>query len=866
MKKKKHTSPLLGDKILRLFASANKSEASIGDIEELYVNLAKTKGCTYARIWYWFQIVKSIGVYLYVSFYWRNIMLKNYIKIAFRNLKRQKGYSFLNISGLTIGLACCFFIFLFVQYETSYDQYHEDSDRIYRIIASANTATGTSVYAGTAHQLIPLVQKSYPQGEYIAKITPPPMDQQVSYGDKVFKVTPFDIPFADEDIFKILTFFFIDGNPNTALARPLTVVITKSTAEKYFGNENPIGKLLTFDDDQFEVTAVIEDPPGNTVFRFKMLRSWNSLSPDMFYPRWMNFHLTYVKLAPGEDPENFSRLLTQTINDVSAEDFKRQKIDYKSILQPIKRVHLHSNNFIFERSYVGNILYIYIFSGIGLIILLITVFNFINLMTARSSTRACEVGMRKVTGAKRRQLFSQFIGESIFLTAISFGLALFLAFLLIDKFNEFTQLNLHLSILGEPKFIVGTILAVIALGAAAGSYPALILSSFKPVSVLSRSVTIKGGALRKTLVVGQFALSITMIIAAFLFNNQLNFMKSESLGFSIEQKLIINTQNTEVSQNNYLSVKNEFASIPSVLGTTFSTGVPGRSYRHVRMWPSGQQDTNSHNFNFIEVDGDFLDLYDIEIVAGKNLSNEERANLSYMPSLLNETGTRTFGWDSPEDVLNEKFGDRDVVAVGVVKDFHYTGLQRPIEPFAISLRGGYDYLTLKIETENISETLSQIEEQFKTLFPNKLFEYSFLDEDFNRLYQREEQTAKIFGIFTFLGIFIAGLGLFGLAAFTVERRTKEIGIRKVLGASVTSIVIMLSKEFFKWVLISNLIAWPIAYFVLNQVLQDFAYRVNIGLFPFFISALLALIIAMITVSFQSIKAAVSNPVESLRFE
>jgi putative ABC transport system permease protein len=868
MKKKNLTSPLLGEKILKLFASEKERETIIGDIEEWYTNLLKTKGAIYARFWYWFQIIKSILVYLSVSFYWRNIMLKNYVKIAFRNLKRQKGYSFINIAGLTIGLTCCIFIFLYVQYETSYDSYHKDADRIYRIIASVNNPAGTSVYAGTAHQLRPIVKKNFPQAEYIAKVTPPSTDQQVKYGDKLFKETVLEIPYVDEDIFKIFTFTFLDGNPANALTRPNTVVITKSTAEKYFSNENPMGKILLFDDDNFEITGIIEDPPGNTIFKFKMLRSWNSLSPEWFYPKWMNFHLTFIKLAPGEDPDNFAKLITQTVNEHAEEDLKRQNAEYKSILQPIRQVHLSSNNLIFERSDVGNILYIYIFSGIVVIILLITTFNFINLITARSSNRACEVGMRKVTGAHRRQLFNQFIGESIVLTAISFGFALFLAFLLLDKFNELTQLKLHISVLGEFKVILGIISGIIILGLTAGSYPAIVLSSFKPVSVLGGSLTIKGGGLRKILVVGQFSLSITMIIAAFLFNNQLNFMKNESLGFSVEQKLIINTQNTEVSRNNYLSVKNEFTNLPSVLGASFSTGVPGRAFRHVKIWPSGEEETNSHNFNFIEVDGDFLDLYDMEIVAGKNLSDQERANLSYMPSILNETAVRTLGWDSPQDALNKNFQDRNpnVTSIAVVKDFHYTGLQRPIEPFAISLRGGYQFLTLKVETENINKTITQIEEKFKTLFPDKLFDYSFLNDDFNRLYQREEQTATIFGIFTFLGIFIACLGLFGLAAFTVEQRTKEIGIRKILGASVSNIVFMLSKEFVKWVLISNIIAWPIAYFVLNQVLQDFAYRINVGLIPFFISALLALFIAIITVSYQSIKAAISSPVDSLRFE
>ena len=302
VKKKNHTPPLLGEKILKFFASENEIESFLGDIEEWYPELLKSKRKTQANLWYWFQVLKSIWTHLAVSFYWRNIMFKNYIKIALRNLKKHKGYSLINISGLTIGLTCCIFIFLYVQYETSYDSHHNDADRIYRIIASVNNPSGTSVYAGTAHQLIPIVQKNFPQAEYIAKVTPPPTDQQVKCGDKIFNEKPLDIPFVDEDIFQILTFRFLAGDPNTALTRPGTVVITEGTARKYFDDENPMGKVLSIGEDNFEITGIIEDPPGNTIFRFHMLFSWKSLSHDMFYPRWMNFHLTFVKLAPGEDP------------------------------------------------------------------------------------------------------------------------------------------------------------------------------------------------------------------------------------------------------------------------------------------------------------------------------------------------------------------------------------------------------------------------------------------------------------------------------------------------------------------------------------------------------------------------------------
>ena len=509
------------------------------------------------------------------------------------------------------------------------------------------------------------------------------------------------------------------GDPNTVLSRPNTVVITESTARKYFGDKNPMGKMLTFDLENFEITGVIKDPPGNTIFSFNMIRSWKSLDAGMFYPRWLNYHLTFVKLAPGANPDNFARFVTQTIRDHSKEEFKKWNVQYTSILQPLEKVHLHSENIIFERINVGNILYIYIFAGIGIIIFLITAFNYINLITARSSNRACEVGMRKVAGAQRRQLFAQFIGESLLTTMVSFALALMLVLLLLGKFNDLARLKIEYSMLMNTEFILAIIFSILVLGVAAGSYPALLLSSFKPVTVLSGSLRIgvRGSKLRRVLVIGQFALSIIMIIGVMLFSKQLNFMKKKSLGFDIEQKLIVNMQNTGVGRSNFLAVKNEFTNFPSVLGASFSTGVPGRSFRHVKLWLSGEQQTNAHDCNFFEVDGDFLELYDLKIVAGKNLSDKERTNLSYMPAILNETAVSVLGLRNPEEVINRNFMDRTpgVTAVGVVKDFHYTGLQNPIEPFAISLRGGYDYLTLKIDTRNISESLSFIEDKFQEL-------------------------------------------------------------------------------------------------------------------------------------------------------
>ncbi|MFC1564911.1 ABC transporter permease [candidate division KSB1 bacterium] len=806
------------------------------------------------------------------KFKWSIVMFRNYFKITFRTLMRNKGYSFINIFGLTTGIACCIFIYLYVDHETSYDSYHRDVERVYRFTASMKTSAGTSNYAGISHQITPFINENLQERAISARVMPTALeDCRVKYGEKMFREAGYEVPIADKEIFRIMTFDFIQGDPDNALERPYTAVITESIAEKYFGDEDSVGKVMTIDDSDYEITAVIKDIPGNTVLQFKIMRTWTGIDSRRFYPHWLgNFHRTFLKLMPGEYPDDFEKLVTQTILDNSAQRIADTGIEYEAFLQPIGRVHLYSAELIFERDIIGNITYVYVFSGIGIFILLIASINFVNLVTARSSKRACEVGVRKVAGARINQLISQFMGESLLITAISFIFAVIIVFLFLDKFNELTLLNIKYSTLASPKNILIILTAVVIIGLSAGSYPAFLLSSYKPVSVLKGTLStgVKGQKLRKVLVVGQYTLSIAMIIGVILFDNQLEYMKNTPLGFDKERKLIIDMQGTGAGRHNYVSVKEEFTGHSSVMGASFSTAVPGRSIRHIKGYPTGQQKTNAHDMNFLEADGDLLSLYGLELIAGKNLSDEERTNLDYMPFILNETAVKIFGWNRPEDVINKKFRDEPPygIAIGVVRDFHFAGLQKAIEPFVITLRGGFRYLTLKIDTGNINETIAFTEEKFKTLFPNAVFDYFFLDDDFNRLYQREEQTAKIFGIFTFLGIIIAALGLLGLAAFVSEQRTKEIGIRKVMGASTENIVRLLSSEFVYLVLASNLIACPLGYYLMNKWLQNFAYRIDIGITVFFIAGSIAVVIAFASVSYQSLKAAVRSPVDSMRYE
>jgi putative ABC transport system permease protein len=412
--------------------------------------------------------------------------------------------------------------------------------------------------------------------------------------------------------------------------------------------------------------------------------------------------------------------------------------------------------------------------------------------------------------------------------------------------------------------------AGIVLGAASGIYPALVLSSFKPASILKGKMTlgIKSGILRKAFVIFQFSLSIAMVTGVVLANKQINYMKKESLGFAKEQRLVINVQGNRINQDNYFFIKEEFSKHPSIYGAAFSSSVPGRLVYNTRMYPKGQKEYNSHNISFMEADRDFVPVFGLEIIAGKNLEEKVSRGLPEIPCLMNETAVRIFGFQSADEVIGQLFGDREPhgKVIGVVKDYHLKGLQNAIEPLGILLRGSDRYLTLQLDSENIEETMAFISNKYKSLFSNTLFEYFFLDEDFNRQYQKEEQTLTIFGLFTFLGILIACLGLFSLAAFVAEQRTKEIGIRKALGASVASIVNLLSKEFLVLVIVSNIAAWPISYFIMHKWLQSFAYRISIGPEVFLFAGLTAIVIAITAVGYQSVKAALANPVDSLRNE
>jgi putative ABC transport system permease protein len=673
---------------------------------------------------------------------------------------------------------------------------------------------------------------------------------------------------AENDIFDVLTIPFIRGNPEKALKRPRTVVITERVAQRYFGREDPLGQTLVLWGNPVEVTGVIENYPRNTHLKYDVIISLNGFERvwNLDNWEWTGFY-AYVKLKSNVDPKNFEKKIRHIAHVYAREKLEEWGESFTFYLQPIASVHLRSN-LVAEIGSPGNPRDITIFSIIGILILIISCINFINLATARSANRAKEVGVRKVMGAHRTQLTRQFLLESMLASFVSLGFSLFIVAMSLPYFNMLTDQSFERQDLFKPMILLSLLGLSVCVGFMAGSYPAFVLSRFMTVKVLkgSRGHDPKGNLLRKALVVAQFSITIFLVIGTLAVYRQISFMKNEHLGFDKHQKLIIPAE----MRDRYESVKNEFLNDPSVTGATACWNVPGHLANLIEARLIGETDEKAQSMNFYYVDSDFIPEFKIEMTAGRPFQKEIQTDISNT-FILNETASNAFGFASPEEAIGKRMyegGSGGIgTIIGVTRDFHYKGLQTKVEPLVLQWRPDFfSYLSLTIKTENLPQTLTFVEKKWNELQLGGLFTYFFLDEDFNRHYRSEESLGRLYTALTLLAIFLSCLGLAGLSSFAAEQRTKEIGIRKILGASVSNILALLVREFTKWVVVANLIAWPVAYFIIDKWLQGFAYRTNLAIWIFGFSAAFALFIAVMTVSFQSIKAALTDPVNSLRYE
>ena len=801
-------------------------------------------------------------------------MFKNYFKTAWRNIRKNKLFSTINILGLSIGIATCFIIMLYVQDELSYDRFNDKADRIYRIAFKANINGGKILEGNVMPPVAAVLKNDYPEVEEATRLNLNG-DTKITYNNKTFKESKLAI--VDSNFFSVFTLPFIKGSSKTALMEPHNIVLTKDMAHKYFNTEEPIGKLLKIDNEVFKVTGVIDNIPANSHFHFDFFVPLSDL-PYARDPSWMSSGMfTYIVLKKGYDykkletkfpgmVEKYMGPQIQRQMGVSLSQFKTKGNELGFILQPLTSIHLYSET-NFELEPGGNGSYVYIFGAIAIFMLAVACINFINLSTAGASKRAKEVGVRKVAGSGKRQLISQFLSESILITLFALIIAFVLIEIALPAFNNIS--GKHLS------FNVKPMLAFIALGLLvgiiAGIYPAFYLSSFKPIAVLKGKLTNnnKSFGLRSSLVVFQFFISVALIISTIVVYQQMKFIQNKKLGYDKEQ--IITLPNSYALGKNEQVYKEEMLKDSRIVNATASSYKPAgpSNNNNALAYPEGHDNQLMKTVEY-HVDENYIPTFGMQMAAGRNFSKDFATDSLGM--IINESAAKAFGWGTLNAVgktiirqNSDKGTNIPFHVVGVVKDFNFKSLHEAISPLLMTLQpeGG---LIFKIKTTDVAGLLATMKKQWDSYNTDEPFTYTFMDDLFNKTYSAEQKTGTILNIFSLLIIFVACLGLFGLATYTAEQRTKEIGIRKVLGASVIQVTQMLSKEFIRLVLIASLIAFPAAWWAMNKWLQSFAYRINISWWVFVVAGFAALLIALATVSFQAIKAAIANPVKSLRTE
>ena len=788
-------------------------------------------------------------------------------KMTIRFTKRHKGYSLINIAGLAIGLACCILILLYVRYELSYDTYHEHADRIFRVVEKLHWHGKDSHMAITQAPLAPALKTDFPEVIHAVRL----MDLR-GWGDQVLVANREKCfyedrwLFADAPVFDVFTFPLIKGISSTALRNPFSVVITENAAKKYFGDADPMGQSLFINDmHNFTVTGVLEDVPFNSHFRFDFLASFSTVEKwrGEWLNNWFNHnYYTYILLAKSCHPSDLESRLPDFIRKYTGE---QEEIRLTYSLQSLTDIHLHSN---LESEIESNsdIVIIYIFSSIAVFVLLIACINFINLSTATAVSRAREVGMRKVLGARRSQLIKQFLGESVLFVLLALPIAFAMVQIVLPYYNAFTDKTMGFYLFNNGSDILLSILVVLFISMLSGLYPALCLSGFKSIGVLKGIESSRRGSwLRKGLIVFQFIISITLIASTIIIKKQTHYIRTKKLGFNKEQIVVLPIMRDQRLRDMYEIIKSELLTYRNILNVSASSGMPGRVTHHWIFDAEGEEETGKRYSAWIMmVDHDFIETLGIEIIEGRDFS-EHLATDEKEAILLNESAKATFDWDSPLG-KNIKTENKEGCVVGVVKDFHFKSLYQSIEPLLIYIYPRYQYIAIRLAPDDIPGSMAFIKSRWAALAPDRPFEYYFLDNDFNRRYRAEERLGDMFECFAFLSIVVACLGLYGLISYSVERRKREIVIRKVLGASVPNISILLSRQFLSLVFAASMVAWPVAYFTIKKWLQNFAYRTNMDFGSFLISTVLALIVALIPVSYQSLKAALADPARTLRVE
>ncbi|MCF6402096.1 ABC transporter permease [Chitinophaga filiformis] len=793
-------------------------------------------------------------------------MIKNYLKIAWRNIRKQKFYSFINILGLTIGLTCCFLIFMYVRFELSYDLFHKNKDRIYRLVTDVKTPTELIEADITSAPMGPNIKADFPEVASSVRINL--SNTLVTLGtNKYFEDR---LAIADSTLFNIFSFPLTRGSAKQVLTEPFTAVLTESKAKKYFGSADPLGKTFQIDGGKatIRVTGVMKDVPENSHLPFDMVLSMATVEKmgDNLTDSWGGFGMrTYLLLAPGADPVKLEKKFPAFMERHVGSMMKRNNMYYTLHLEPLRDVYMTS-----KRNAQGSLTNIYIFSIVALFILLIAVINFVNLATARATERAREVGVRKSVGAYESQLTFQFLCETLLLSLFAFVLSVTLSQLLLPSFNLLAGKEIAYNIFSTGT-IVWFLFIAIGVGLLAGIYPAVVLSSYKPVVVLKGafSSSNKGLFLRRGLVVFQFVITIVLIAGVMIVYHQLLYLQNQDLGFKKEQQMVVEFGGIDNMKEKWYDIRQQVLNVDGVRGATFSSAIPGRfqasAYSNIEM-KNGEMQASNINLYFI--DYDFIKQYQIKVVAGRAFQ-PEMATDSTQAMLVNEAVVSSMGYSKPEEIIGKKFDQwgRKGTIIGVIKNFNYRSLRETVAPLTMRIEpGAFAPMTITVDPENIKKVIAGIETIYNRYLPQGRFDYFFVDDDFDRQYRGDFRFGRLVLTFAILAIFLATLGLLGLISYIVIQRTKEIGIRKVLGASVSNILLLLSTDFIRLIAVALLVATPLAWYLMYRWLQAFAYRINVPWWVFLAAGSVAVVIALATVSIQTMKAAMTNPVKSLRTE
>lgn len=845
--------PASASRLLKFFANGNDYDCAMGDLVETYEYITETQGVKKANHWFWMEIVKSLPGFIKNRAYRRTAMIKNYFKIAFRNIVRNRLFAVINIFGLAVGMASFILITLWIRDELNYDTFHANKDNLYlmTIIHPDDVMDPNVPYA-----LAPRLADEFPEIVHYTRIY-----ELGNVRTCTFKYQPDEGPpimfyednvnLVDSSFFSMFSFTFRSGNPETALQSPNSVVITDKIAAKYFGLVNPLGRILTFNNREDLVVSGVIDIPSNSHLQMDFITSL----PDRWEDNWNWADPSYVLLDKNISLSDLKVKIAGSLSKYSpypnAENFK---VD----LLPLTHVHLD----------FGRRIYVHIFSVIAFFILLIACINYMNLATACSSNRVREVGLRKVMGAKRPELIQQFLGESYLMSALALVLSLILVRTGLSLINNLTSKHLTFSLLFSHSMFLFLLGLILAVGLASGIYPAFFLAANKPVNTLKASPYMKPGhsSFRVVTVVGQFAISVLLITSTAVVFRQLNYIQKRPLGFKTDYVIKVPINRSLLGR--FRSYKNRLLQNPGILSITAGQDVPfNEDYKTQGVEWDGKDPEMVANMRYSISHFDYVETFEIEIVEGRSFKRDSASDQNNF--LINEEAAKYMGMENPVG-KRLKFWGREGIIIGVVKDYHHVSLHREIMPqvFTINPRNfnALKYVFIKIASENIPETLEYIREASFTFAPDYPYEYSFLDQGIQDLYLAEKNLGKIFSTFAALAVFISCLGVFGLASFTAERRTKEIGIRKVLGASISNIVVLLSREFSRWVLLANIIAWPVGWYVMHKWLQNFSYRTGMSPLLFIFAGILSFIIAALPVSYHAIKAALAHPIESLRYE